>query len=260
VPDWLAAALIAFGVATVTTPAGVSGAVFLLPVQASVLGVPSPALTPTNLLYNVIATPGALARYARAGRLRSPLARAILLGALPGVVAGAAIRVELLPGRRPLLVAMAAVLLALGAWLASGRSPGAARPTRDAASPPRWISPLAALVGGVGGIAGIGGGSLLAPLLAAAGYPLVTLAPAALLATFATSVAGVLAFSVLAALHGGGDIAPDWRVGVALGVGGMLGGYAGAALQPRLSEQLLRRLLGAISLLLALGYAVDAWL
>ncbi len=28
---------------------GVSGAVFLLPVQVSVLGVPSPAVTPTNL-------------------------------------------------------------------------------------------------------------------------------------------------------------------------------------------------------------------
>jgi len=32
----------------------------LLPFQVSVLGTPSPAVTPTNLLYNVIATPGAL--------------------------------------------------------------------------------------------------------------------------------------------------------------------------------------------------------
>ncbi len=37
---------------------GVSGAVLLLPVQISVLGVPSPAVTPTNLLFNVAATPG----------------------------------------------------------------------------------------------------------------------------------------------------------------------------------------------------------
>jgi hypothetical protein len=34
----------------VTTPLGVSGAVLLLPVQLSILGVPSPAVTPTNLL------------------------------------------------------------------------------------------------------------------------------------------------------------------------------------------------------------------
>ena len=34
----------------VRAAAGVSGAVLLLPVQVSVLGVPSPAVTPTNLL------------------------------------------------------------------------------------------------------------------------------------------------------------------------------------------------------------------
>jgi hypothetical protein len=38
-------------------PGRVSGAVFLLPVQLSVLGVPSPAVTPTNLIYNVVAGP-----------------------------------------------------------------------------------------------------------------------------------------------------------------------------------------------------------
>jgi hypothetical protein len=46
----------------VTTPAGVSGAVLLLPIQLSVLGVPSPAITPTNLLFNVAAVPGGLLR------------------------------------------------------------------------------------------------------------------------------------------------------------------------------------------------------
>ena len=44
-------------VATVTAPVGVSGAVFMLPIQLSVLGVPNPAVTPTNLLYNVVASP-----------------------------------------------------------------------------------------------------------------------------------------------------------------------------------------------------------
>jgi len=37
-------------VAVVTAPVGVSGAVFLLPVQLDLLRVPSPAVTPTNLL------------------------------------------------------------------------------------------------------------------------------------------------------------------------------------------------------------------
>jgi uncharacterized membrane protein YfcA len=51
----LVAALV---VAVVTTPAGVSGAVLLLPFQVSVLGMPSPSVTPANLLYNVVASPG----------------------------------------------------------------------------------------------------------------------------------------------------------------------------------------------------------
>ena len=53
----------AFVIAAVTTPAGVSGAVLLLPFQVSVLGAPSPAVTPTNLVYNVVATLGAVWRY-----------------------------------------------------------------------------------------------------------------------------------------------------------------------------------------------------
>ena len=48
-----------FAIATLASPAGVSGAVLLLPFQVDVLGTPSPAVTPTNLLYNVVATPGA---------------------------------------------------------------------------------------------------------------------------------------------------------------------------------------------------------
>ena len=40
-------------IGVLATPAGISGAVLLLPFQVSVLGTPSPAVTPTNLLYNV---------------------------------------------------------------------------------------------------------------------------------------------------------------------------------------------------------------
>ena len=49
--EWPVGALCAFILALVATPAGVSGAVLLLPIQLSVLNVPSPAVTPTNLLF-----------------------------------------------------------------------------------------------------------------------------------------------------------------------------------------------------------------
>jgi len=70
------------------------GAVFLLLVQLSLLAVPNPALTRTNLLFNVVADPSALARYRRHGTLTGPLTRLPLAGTLPGVVAGAAIRIS----------------------------------------------------------------------------------------------------------------------------------------------------------------------
>jgi uncharacterized membrane protein YfcA len=255
VPDWLAGALIAFGVAAVSTPAGISGAVFLLPVQVSVLHVPNPALTPTNLLYNVLATPGALVRFAQAGRLRTPLTRALLLGSVPGVIAGSIIRVELLPGRRALMIVVAAVLVPVSVSLLRRR---AAVDSRERDRPAWWVPLAAALVGTVGGIAGIGGGSLLAPLLATAGYPLALVAPAAIAATFATSVVGVATFQTLALLHGGDTIAPDWLLGLALGVGGVLGSYLGASVQPHVSERSLRALLGLASLTIAVLYFADA--
>ena len=61
--DWqrdLLGLLAGIVLAAVTTPVGVSGAVFLLPFQLSVLHVPSPRITPTNLLYNVISGPGGI--------------------------------------------------------------------------------------------------------------------------------------------------------------------------------------------------------
>jgi uncharacterized membrane protein YfcA len=78
------------------------------------------------------------------------------------------------------------------------------------------------MVGCVGGIYGIGGGSILAPILVASGQSPRDVAPAALAATFATSVAGVATFLVLATRHHG-SIAPDLGVGVALGLGGLVG-------------------------------------
>ena len=112
-------ALIAFVLATITTPAGVSGAVFLIPVQVSILGVPNPALTPTNLLYNVIATPGALLGYRRFDRR---LVRLLAAGTVPGVIAGAILRVTVLDGPQVFFLVIAAVLLPLGAWLLLDRS------------------------------------------------------------------------------------------------------------------------------------------
>jgi hypothetical protein len=252
--DILLGAALSFLIATVTTPVGVSGAVFLIPVQISLLHTPSPALTPTNLLYNLIAIPGALIRFHRERRLVGPLTRLLVLGTLPGVVAGAVIRVELLSGGQAFLLVVAAVLLALGAWLAFGRPPTATgAPDHDRR---RLIVALSLVVGTVGGIYGIGGGSILGPILVGFGFSVLEVAPAALAATFLTSIAGVLTYAVLS-LSGNGDIAPDWAVGIGMGLGGLAGANLGVRLQHRLPERTLRRVLGLLALALGLRYVLQ---
>ena len=251
-----------FLIASITAPVGISGAVFLLPVQLSLLQVPSPAVTPTNLLYNVVAGPGALARYRHQGQLTGPLARQLLTGTVPGVILGAVIRVYFAAGPRLFRLLAAAVLLPLGIWLCT-RPPGAAHPSRPHPTArglvrrPRTITLLALLVGVVGGIYGIGGGSILRPLLVASGLPVATVAPAALAATFVTSIVGAATYALLS-LTATGTIAPDWRLGLVCGLGGLLGGYVGAWLQPWLPERALRLLLGLLAIGLASLYIIQA--
>jgi uncharacterized protein len=239
-------------VATVTTPAGVSGAVLLLPVQVSVLGVPSPSVTPTNLIFNVFATPSGVLRYRRLrrGSIASPLATRLVAGTAPGVAIGAVIRVEWLSGQQAFYLAAGAVLAILGVLLVVRQPTPADRPLGLAAVPA-----IAACVGVVGGIYGIGGGSFLAPILILGGYTAYTVAPAALLSTLVASVVGVVTFVVLGVTSDtSAAITPDWGVGIAAGAGGVIGAYIGASLQSRIPEPLLRRLLGSIALLIAARY------
>ncbi|MFJ9570056.1 TSUP family transporter [Streptomyces bacillaris] len=244
-------------ISVVTAPVGVSGAVFLLPVQVSALGVPSPAVTPTNLLYNVVAGPGALLRHHRNGGLRGPLTRLLVLGTVPGVVVGAVIRVFAVPGPSVFRLLIAVLLLPLGGWLCLRTLHRAARTRAPGPEPsPRSITRLALAVGVAGGIYGIGGGSLLGPVLVGRGMPVAKVAPAALAATFVTSVVGAGTYALLA-LTVTGDIAPYWTLGLACGLGGLCGGYLGAHLQPRLPETVLRLLLGVLALGIGGLYAVQ---
>jgi hypothetical protein len=241
----------AYVIAVAATPAGISGAVLLLPFQVSVLGTPSPSVTPTNLLYNLVATPGALYRYWRQGQTGGRLALELIAGTLPGVIAGSVIRVKLLPGPRVFDMVVAAVLVPLGVWLVFSRPTRKAAPGRPARRVPASVlAVLAVVVGCVGGIYGIGGGALLAPVLIGSGRKPSEVAPATLAATFVTSAGGVITFTILS-LHQHASVAPDWPTGIALGLGGLAGGYTGARIQSRIPDVLIRRLVGV--LVIAIG-------
>jgi uncharacterized membrane protein YfcA len=245
----------AFAIAVITTPAGVSGAVLLLPFQVSVLGTPSPSVTPTNLLYNVVACPGAMWRYWRQGQTGGTLTWLLLAGTLPGVVAGSIIRVYVLPDPVVFAFVVAGVLIPLGTWLALAPVNHAAASAGRARLPRTVTGALAAVAGCVGGIYGIGGGSILAPILIADGRPASQVAPAALSSTFVTSLGGVVTFSLLSLSHQG-SIAPDWPTGIALGIGGLAGGYAGARMHARMPEAIIRRLLALVVVAIGIRYLV----
>jgi len=64
--------LVALVVSTFTSMGGVSGAFLLLPFQVSVLNFTSPAVSPTNLVFNIVAIPSGVCHYIREGRMNWP--------------------------------------------------------------------------------------------------------------------------------------------------------------------------------------------
>lgn len=249
--------LVGFGIAALCVPAGVSGAFLLLPFQFSVLGFTGPGVTPTNLVYNVVSTPGGIATFRSAGSLDVGLIRAIASGAVPGVIAGSVVRVTVLAAPHLFKLFVGAALVLLGANLIVQ---ALARPARSGRGTYRAgaIRAVAGAAGIIGGIYGISGGSIIAPVLAGVfGLPVKRVAPAALVATLITSIAGVASFHVLGVL-GNGAGTPDWGLAVLFGIGGIAGGYVGARLGTRVPERALRVLLGAIGLVLGMTYVAAA--
>src|ERR1017187_5824841 len=92
-PVWLPP-LVAFLVALLTTPAGISGAFLLLPFQMSALGFVSPAVAPATRVYSIVATPGGISRYIHERHMNWTLAGAIIVGTLPGAFIGAVIPIR----------------------------------------------------------------------------------------------------------------------------------------------------------------------
>jgi uncharacterized membrane protein YfcA len=263
--------LVAFLISIFTSSAGLSGAFLLLPFQMSVLGFTSPAVSPTNLIFNIVASPGGVYRYAREGRMAWALTGVVVAGTLPGVFAGALIRVRWLADARNMKLFVGLVLLYLAWRLLAGsrnancvRCGGArVRTTRFSLTRvsyefagsiysfnPLMMFALSLVVGVIGGIYGIGGAAIITPFVVAIlGLPVYTVAGAALFGTFITSVAGVFSFQML-------GVQPDWALGALFGVGGLAGTYAGARMQKHLPERWIRVLLGVLAAGLAVNYIV----
>ncbi len=116
---------------------------------------------------------------------------------------------------------------------------------------------LAFIVGIIGGTYGIGGGSIIAPFcITFFRLPVYTIAGAALMGTFLTSIAGVFFYSVIPA-QSGLSTAPDWPLGFLFGAGGFCGMYCGARLQKYVPQKFIKLMLGIIVIVVAARYIIQ---
>jgi uncharacterized membrane protein YfcA len=279
--------LVAFVVSFLTSMGGVSGAFALLPFQMSVLGYTAPSVSGTNQLFNVLAIPSGVWRYARERRMVWPLTLTVIVGTLPGVVVGSWIRLAYLPDVKNFKFFAAFVLAYIGIrLLADTLSRKAAVQDRESSrrredffvSETRFslkqaefrfggqrfafsvptVSLICLIVGIVGGVYGIGGGAIVAPLLVAFFHlPVYAVAGAALMGTLVTSVAGVIVFQLLAPAFSGMSVAPDWYLGLLFGVGGLFGIYLGARCQKYVPVHVIKLILCICVLFVACKYVLD---
>jgi len=113
---------------------------------------------------------------------------------------------------------------------------------------------LAFIVGIIGGTYGIGGGAIIAPFCVAVFHlPVYTVAGAALMGTFLTSIAGVTFYSIMPAREGLAT-SPDWLLGLLFGAGGFVGMYLGARFQKFVPQKYIKLILGLAIVFLAVRY------
>lgn len=269
---WWLPGLVALVISFFTSMGGLSGAFILMPFQVSILGFTSPAVSPTNLVYNIIAIPGGIYRFIREKRLVWPLAITIMAGTAPGLIIGAWLRVTYLAGPRDFKLFVGLVLLYIVVRLAqdilsrkSNREKSGSQVgfevrvrafnireieyefvgiTYKVSTPILFL--LTLFVGVIGGAYGIGGGAIIAPFLVAVfGLPVYTVAGAALFGTFFTSIGGVFVYSIILPmmLPGTQPAGADWLLGLSLGIGGFVGIYLGALVQMYIPARLIKAIL-----------------
>lgn len=116
---------------------------------------------------------------------------------------------------------------------------------------------LALVVGIIGGTYGIGGGAIIAPFCVAIfKLPVYTVAGAALMGTFLTSIVGII-FYALVPIKNGVATSPDWLLGFLFGIGGFAGMYLGARVQKYMPQKYIKLMLGMLIVYVSSSYIIQ---
>ncbi|MFI6761117.1 TSUP family transporter [Micromonospora sp. NPDC050417] len=245
--------------AALGTPTGVSGGLLLLPLLMTVFGLGGTVASATNLLFNIVSTPMGIARQAR---IDTELTLLLVGSAAPAAVLGVLVNVFLLGDSAVFRVLVAAMLAAVAASILLPRpSVPAARPSAawtPLTRPNRRLMVVVGIASGLlGGFYGLGGAVLAAPVaLLVTGWPVVRISGAALVTTLVVSLTGLAAYSALSFAGHTTVRTPHWPLGLALGVGGVIGGYAAARYAARIPDRSLRTVLAVLIGLGALRLAL----
>jgi uncharacterized membrane protein YfcA len=120
------------------------------------------------------------------------------------------------------------------------------------------VSLVSFIVGIAGGIYGIGGGAIMAPFFVAFfNLPVYTVAGAALMGTFVTSISGVAFYQFLSYFYPGQNISPDWLLGLFFGIGGLAGMYLGAKFQKYFPAKIIKIILVCCIMFISFKYIID---
>lgn len=225
---------------------GVGGGIILVPGLVFLLGLRQHHAHATSLAAIPLMALAALAGFALAGEVDYVVAAGLTVGALLGAAAGAGLMHRIAERRLAQCFAVLLGVIALRLLLADA-APAALSGSTDGglvAEPHSLVGvSIAAILGlaagGLSALLGVGGGVILVPILvlvfgfgqhAAEGTSLLVIIPTALLGAARHTRRGFT----------------RWRLGMLVGLGGVLGGLAGAQIALALPSAWLQRLFGLL--------------
>ena len=220
---------------------GIGGGAVLVPLLVLWVAMPQHQAHATSLAAIILTAAWGTLSYALDGQVSYTAGAAIAAGAIVGAWFGAALMHRLSP--RTLRRAFGGLIIIVSAELLIGFTP----------SEEDWIAlggmaavvgyiVVGAVAGGLSAIMGVGGGVILVPAMVLLfGFGQHIAQGTSLLIIIPTAIIGAVRHT----RHG----YTQWRLGLILGLGGVVGASAGAAIALQLDGELLRRLFGIFLLI-----------
>ena len=213
---------------------GVGGGTVLVPGLVLLLGVAQHHAHATSLAAIILTAPAAAIGFALDDAVSWPAATVLACGAVAGAYAGAAIMHRLSPTKLRVAFAVLILLAAARLLISVDLKAGDVLPAID----PALLGGLLLLglaAGVLSSVMGVGGGVIMVPAM-------VLLFGFGQHVAEGTSLLVILPTAITGAWRHTRNGYTDWRLGLLLGLGGVVGGLLGAQIALSLSAQWLQRL------------------